>query len=135
MPRYLLRTSLLGCLAFLLLLNTANAQEVSRYRADSTLFFKGRLGLNFYGGDRDINPGDDLQKYIEQIGFSFGLELGYSFTKRFSLSLHHLSGVYPRIEDVENDLGVPFSQPAYGALDQSTTSKWRHHLTIHSSDL
>ena len=130
MPRYLLRTSLLGCLAFLLLLNTANAQETSRYRADSTLFFKGRLGLNFYGGDRDINPGDEFQKYVENIGLSFGLELGYSFTNRFSLSLHHLSGVYPRIEDVEDDLGVPFAQPAYGALDQSTTSKWRHHFSL-----
>lgn len=130
MPRFLLRASLLGCFAFLLLLQTTNAQEVSRYRADSTLFFKGRLGLNFYGGDRDINPGDELQKYIENIGFSFGLELGYSFTNRFSLSLHHLSGTYPRIEDIENDLGIPFPQPAYGVLDQSTTSKWRHHFTL-----
>ncbi len=130
MPGSLLRSSLLGCFALLLLLNTANAQEVSRYRADSTLFFKGRVGLNVYGGDRDINPGDEIQKYIEQIGLSFGLELGYSFTNRFSLSLHHLSGVYPRIEDVEDDLGVPFPQPAYGALDQSTTSKWRHHFSL-----
>ena len=130
--RPLLGSSLLGCFVFFWLFNTATAQEQQTrgYRADSTLFFKGRLGLNFYGGDRDINPEDNLQKYIEQIGFSFGLELGYSFTNRFSLSLHHLSGVYPRIEDIEDDLGRPFPQPAYGALDQRTTSKWRHHFSV-----
>jgi len=131
MPRHLLRSSLLGCFAFLLLLNTANAQENAGLRADSTFFFSARYGINFYGGDRDINPFDEFQKYIESIGYlTFGLEVGYSFTNRFSLSLHHLSGRYPRIEDIENDLGQPFSQPAYGNLDQSTTSKWRHHFTL-----
>lgn len=130
MPRNLLRALLFGCIAFLLLLDTATAQEVSRYRADSTWFFKARIGLNGYGGDRDINPGDETQKQIENIGLSFGLEVGRSFTNRFSLSLFHLSGVYPRIEDVENDLGRPFPEPAYGNLDQNTTSKWRHHFTL-----
>ena len=51
MPRYLLRSSLLGCFAFLLLLNTASAQSI--YRATESLYFKARTGLNTYGGDRD----------------------------------------------------------------------------------
>lgn len=130
MPRHLLRASLLGCLTFLVLLNPATAQEGPRFRADSTLFFNVRIGANFYGGDRDINPDNEFQKFVENIGFSFGFEAGYSFTNRFSLSLMHLSGVYPRIEDDADDQGNPYSRPAFGVIDANTTSTWRHHFSL-----
>ncbi|MFQ5570934.1 MAG: PKD domain-containing protein [Rhodothermales bacterium] len=100
------------------------------YRADESLFLKGRLGLNFYGGDRDINPDNEFQKYIENIGFSLGLEVGYHFTDRFSIGLMHLSGFYPRIRDDEDENGVPYQRPAYGVIDEGTTSRWRHHFSL-----
>ncbi|HMB90447.1 MAG TPA: PKD domain-containing protein, partial [Rhodothermales bacterium] len=135
MTRRLLRSSL-GCLVLLLLVNTAYAQEAVEdttryyqyYRASESLFFQGRLGLNFYGGDRDVNPFDEVQGYIENIGFDLGLEVGYHFSDRFSLSLMHLSGRYPRIED------EPFTPvadyPGALDLDPETTSKWRHHFSL-----
>ncbi len=128
MKRYHLRSSLLGCFALLFLCNTAVAQQADTtryyqyYRADDTFYLKGRLGLNFYGGDRDVNPGNEIQKYIENIGFSLGLELGYAFSDRFSLGLMHLSGQYPRIQDNRPD----FPQ----TIDQNTSSKWRHHFSL-----
>ena len=135
MPRYLLRSTLLGCFAFLLLFDTASAQvDSTRYfqykRADETVFFRARVGVNTYGGDRDINPGDELQKYIENVGFSFGTEIGYSFSERFSLSLHHISGNYPRVKDIVDDFGDPYSEPDYSPLNPSTTSTWRHHFSL-----
>lgn len=131
---------LLGCVVSVLLVIPALAQDSSLdedstryyqyYRADDSFYLKGRAALNFYGGDRDINPANEVQKYIENIGFTFGLEVGYHFSYRFSLGLMHLSGRYPRIEDITDAEGRPLEVPPYGALDQSTTSKWRHHFTL-----
>ena len=136
MTRRLLRPSL-GCLVLLLLINTAYAQEAAEdttryyqyYRASESLFFQGRLGLNFYGGDRDVNPFDEVQGYVENVGFDLGLEVGYHLSDRFSLSLMHLSGRYPRIEDEPFGPG-PTEYPGALELDQETTSKWRHHFSL-----
>ena len=98
------------------------------YRADDSFYFKGRLGLNNYGGDRDVNPFNEVQEQIEAIGFSLGLEVGYHFSDRFSLGLMHLSGRYPRIED-EPFAPVP-EFPGYLDLDPDETSKWRHHFNL-----
>ncbi|MDX1545568.1 MAG: PKD domain-containing protein [Rhodothermales bacterium] len=133
MLRSLLCLTVLCCLASVLPLSPVQAQDrgaeadttryYQYYRADESLYFKGRLGLNFYGGDRDINPDNELQKYIENIGFSLGLEAGYHFSPRFSLGLMHLSGRYPRIEDNR-------PEPAFPQIDQDQTSKWRHHFSL-----
>ncbi len=100
------------------------------YRASDSWYLKGRLGLNFYGGDRDINPNNEIQKYIENIGFSLGAEIGYHFSDRFSLGLKHLASRYPRIEDDADENGRLFERPAYGVIDAANTSKWRHHLSL-----
>ena len=129
MPRSLLRSSLLGCFAFLLLLNTASAQT-SAYRATESLYFKARIGLNTYGGDRDNNPDDEFQEYIERIGFSLSTEVGYHFSHSFDLALMHISGGYPRIDENETADGVPYPQPFYEILDPDQTSEWRHSLSL-----
>lgn len=130
----------LCCFALIALVAPAHAQDsgasslddASTYqvwRADKTWYLKGRIGLNFYGGDRDVNPFNEVQNYIENIGVvDLGLEVGYAVTDRLSLSLMHLSGPYPRIED-EPFAPVP-AYPGYLDLDPDNTSKWRHHFSF-----
>ena len=137
---HLLRSLLLACFALLWLASPVQAQEpmtpsdssqfYQYYRADATWFVRGLIGLDFYGGDRDINVRNELQKFIENIGPAFALDGGYSFTNRFSLSMQYFWARYPRIEDDVDDDGTVYARPAYGVIDASTTSKVRHHLTL-----
>lgn len=137
--RGLLRSTLLGCLA-LLFLTTANAQDADSdaddssyyqpFRADESWFFKGRIGFTNYGGDRDADPFNEFQNFVEDTGVGFGLEAGYSFTNRFGLSLMHFSGTYPRIDENLNDDDEPYEQPAYALIDKDASSQWVHHFSL-----
>lgn len=111
------------CLALFLVASPAVAQN---YRADDGAYLKGRIGLNTYGGDRDDNPENELSEYVDNIGFSLGVEFGLHLNKRLSVGLMHLSGNYPKVSDPRLDVRPPLFQ----AIDENTTSDWRHHLNL-----
>jgi outer membrane protein OmpA-like peptidoglycan-associated protein len=113
-----------GCLVSLFLV--APSATAQNYRAEESLYLKGRVGLNTYGGDRDDNPDNELSEYIDNIGFSLGAEIGYHLNKRFSVGLMHLSGDYPKVSDPRPD--VP--PPLFREINVETSSDWRHHLNL-----
>ena len=118
------------------LLLAQQAQPETIYRAEDSFYFKGRLGGNFYGGDRDQNASNKFLDapfaYFrnEQIGVTLGLEAGYHFTERFSLGLMYLSGNYPRVKDDQNKQRKPYQRPAYPVINPVTTSTVRHHFAV-----
>lgn len=96
------------------------------YRAEKSPYLLGRVGLNTYGGDRDDNPDNELSEYVDNIGFSLGVEFGYHVSKRFSVGLMHLSGNYPKVSDPRPEINPPLFQE----IDEANSSDWRHHLNL-----
>ncbi len=94
-----------------------------RNRSIPSVYTGGLLGFNTYGGDRDLNPSDDVSTFIENVGFSSGLEVGYQHSPKLAFGVMSVRGKYPRV-----DQQIAF--PEYPRLDPNTTSEWRHHLNF-----
>lgn len=94
-----------------------------RRRLTPSVYVGGLLGFNTYGGDRDLNPADEVSIFLESFGVSSGLEVGYQVSPHWAFAMTNLWGKYPRIDE-------QFASPAYPRLDQSTTSEWRNHLNV-----
>ena len=92
-----------------------------RNRSIPSVYIGGLLGFNTYGGDRDLNPSNDVSTFIEDVGFSSGLEVGYQYSPKLAFAAMSVSGNYPRV-----DQQIAF--PEYPRLEQD--SEWRHHLNF-----
>ncbi len=80
-------------------------------------------GLTIYGGDRDLNPPNEVSKFLENLGFGFGLEGGYQFSPHLGVVTSVLIGNYPRIN-------TPIAAASYPPIDPKTTSEWRTHINV-----
>ena len=85
----------------------------------------GHLGPTIYGGDRDLNPDNEVAKFWESAGVGFGLEAGYQYSRRVGAGALYMSGHYPTVN-------TPIEAPTYPAIDQATSSKWRHHVAVYT---
>jgi outer membrane protein OmpA-like peptidoglycan-associated protein len=119
-----LLTPLVAVALMFFMIDSASAQSL---RADGTVYLKARVGVNHYGGDRDNNPDNDLQTFIDNVGFSVGGELGYA--TRFgqsslggALGLTYYGGQYTMINFNESNV-LP-------VIDHNTSSDWRHTVGL-----
>ena len=94
-----------------------------RRRLTPSVHIGGFLGFNTYGGDRDLNPSDEVSTFLESLGVSSGLEVGYQVSPHWAFGVMNLWGKYPRIDE-------QFVSPAYPRLEQNTTSQWRNHVNV-----
>ncbi len=78
--------------------STAAAQE---YRDGGTVYIKPRVGLDYYLGDRDGNPGSEIDRLIELNGLNLGAEIGYRINPTFGIGLLAAWGHYSPL-DTEN---------------------------------
>ncbi len=82
-----------------------------------------RTGLTLYGGDRDLNPSNDVSRFLKSVSFGFGLEGGYQFSQHWGTGMMFFTGHYPRIS-------TPIVAPTYPPIDPKTTSDWRNHINV-----
>ncbi len=128
MNRRYLSSSLLVAVLFCFFASSALAQQ---RRADG-IYVRGRVGASSYAGDRDNNPDNALEQFVEdQIGFpSLGLELGYAIplgSLRGSLALTYIGAQYQQINrDFPGNAGGRINRPF--VADES--SRWRHTLGL-----
>lgn len=122
MNRRFLTSSLLVGLLLCLFADTALAQ----YRADGSLYLRGRVGASSYVGDRDLNPEGEFSYITENlIGFpSLGFDFGYTGRIGFfngGIALTYMGAQYEMINTPVNE--VP-------DIDPEATSDWRHTVGL-----
>lgn len=83
----------------LLLLLTAGEALAQTIRMDKTVFIRPRVGLSAYFGDNEKSPFNFDDFFSIDIPYSVGVELGYQFNPRYSLSLGFQQADYPLIHE------------------------------------
>ena len=120
MKRSMLYLALLVCTLWLSPILTLHAQVLP---FAPSIYAGGLLGSNVYGGDRDLNPSNDVSSFVEDIGATIGFEVGYQLTPNWTFFMSEMSGNYPQVDtDIIYDL-LP-------RIDPNTTSAWRHHVNL-----
>jgi PKD repeat protein len=93
--------------------SSAAAQE---YRDGGTVYLKPRVGLDYYLGDRDGNPGSEISRLIELNGLNLGLEVGYRISPMFGVGIMAAWGHYAPLDTENHPTLVP-------ALDSGASDK------------
>jgi len=112
-------------LALLVILSTGFEAYAQSKRADKSFFFRPRIGLSTYGGDRDNNETEDFISLaygdkFSAASYALGLEGGYAFTPALALVGGYNLGNYSEILD-NHPVGL-------NVLNEDGSSTKRHTL-------
>lgn len=110
-----------SALAFVMLLFVAGTAVAQEYRPQGNVYLKPRVGFDYYAGDRDGNPGTEIDRLIELRGLNLGLELGYAITRKLDIGI---LGTYGHYSPLDTE-----THPSFPSFDLSTASENR--LTVH----
>lgn len=73
--------------AFAMLMSMTGTALAQSVHYEDAIYIKPRIGLNYYSGDRDANPDDELSRMIELGGLNYGAELGYQISSRLGIGI------------------------------------------------
>ena len=129
-------TTCLLVAAFLLI---STGELLAQKRADGGPYFKLRVGLSSYGGDRDNNGGEDpwspgIGDKFSEGSWALGAEFGTILSRAFTLSIGYNIGKYLEINNDEVDNRPDLPSVGYGPEDypylSPNSSQIRHTVPI-----